>query len=86
MWQQATRSDAARAPSLHDRLGLLRNWSVVVDDGSHKPSDQLHTFLEIFPRVEPRGVHNIEDIETSFYARGYGRGYLYNWNMADEYK
>jgi hypothetical protein len=66
------------------RLATHRPWSVVIDDGSHKPTDQLVTFMEIFPRLVPRGVYIIEDIETNYWARGYGRGYLYNWNMKDE--
>ena len=60
------------------------SWSVVLDDGSHKPSDQLLTFMNIFPLLRPYGVYIIEDIQTSYFARGYGRGYLYNWNMKDE--
>ena len=66
------------------QLARQRSWTVVVDDGSHKPSDQLRTFMEFFPRLMPGGVYIIEDIETSYWARGYGRGFLYDWTMEDE--
>lgn len=66
------------------RLANYTDWSLVIDDGSHKPTDQLVTFMEFFPLLRPYGVYIIEDIQTSYFARGYGRGYLYNWNMLDE--
>ena len=43
----------------------------VVDDGSHVPEHQLLTFEVLFPKVEPGGVYIIEDIETSYWSKGY---------------
>ena len=75
--------DQSRRPDI-ERAAALRTWSVVIDDGSHKPAHQLETFMIFFPRLSSGGIYIIEDIETSFWARGRGRGYLYNWNMMDE--
>lgn len=67
------------------RVARLRNWSVVLDDGSHKPSHQLRTFREFFPRLPPGGVYIIEDIETNYWARASGMGLKpYGWTMSDE--
>ncbi len=35
---------------------------VVIDDGSHKPADQMKTFLSVWPRVLPGGLYFIEDL------------------------
>lgn len=70
----------AQVRQLADRM----TWTVVVDDGSHKPTDQLRSFMRFFPLLKPGGVYIIEDIETSYWARGYGRGFLYDWTMEDE--
>ncbi len=35
---------------------------VVIDDGSHKPADQMKTFLTVWPRVLPGGLYFIEDL------------------------
>lgn len=67
-------------------IGSMRPWSVILDDGSHKPTHQLNTFVALFPGLPPGGIYIIEDIETSYWARGKGRGHLlnYGWNMMDE--
>lgn len=67
-------------------LGAFRPWSVILDDGSHKPTHMLNTFVALFPGLPPGGIYILEDIETSYWARGKGRGHLitYHWNMRDE--
>jgi hypothetical protein len=36
-------------------------WDVMIDDGSHDPSDQLATFRNLFRYLRPGGVYAIED-------------------------
>ena len=71
-------------PSQLRQVAKLRNWTVVLDDGSHKPTHQLATFMTFFPLLRPGGVYIIEDVETSYWARRRGRGTLYGWSMRDE--
>ena len=66
------------------RVAALRDWTVVIDDGSHKPSHQLSTFITFFPRLTPGGVYIIEDVETNYWAFGRKESALYTWNMGDE--
>lgn len=35
---------------------------VVIDDGSHKPADQMRTFLEVWPLLLGGGLYIIEDL------------------------
>lgn len=71
-------------PAQLRRVAGLRPWTVVIDDGSHKPMHQLETFLEIFPRLLPGGVYIVEDIETNYWALGRKQSKLYGWDMGDE--
>ena len=40
---------------------------LVIDDGSHKSSDIIRTFLLIFPLVKPGGTYIIEDLHASYW-------------------
>jgi demethylmacrocin O-methyltransferase len=41
-----------------------------VDDGSHKPEDQLYTFFQVFPILKPGATYVIEDIaDESIFAK-----------------
>ena len=51
-------------------VAALREWDVVLDDGSHVPSHQLETFLAFFPQLRPGGIYIIEDIETNYWKEG----------------
>lgn len=56
--------------------GLRKNLSgtlfdIIIDDGSHRPMDQLSTLAQLFPLVRPGGYYVIEDISSSW-NRHYG--------------
>lgn len=61
----------------HDRLlevamrhgGMVKpaGISIVVDDGSHVPSDQERAFETLWPFVLPGGLYVIEDLHSSFF-------------------
>ncbi len=57
--------------------GELPRIDVLIDDGGHRMKQQIHTFEELFPRVEENGVYLCEDLHTSYWRRfggGYRRG------------
>jgi hypothetical protein len=48
---------------------------VLIDDGGHTMPQQVATFEELYPHVQPRGVYLCEDMHTSLIDE-YGGGYL----------
>ena len=61
-------ADQANASSLQRLVSSLgsRRFDVIIDDGSHKPLDQLNSFFLLFALVRPGGVYVIEDIGSSW--------------------
>ena len=58
---------------LYTLVDRLKPLHVIVDDGSHLWGDQIFTFEQLFPIVEPDGFYIIEDLHTSYwgsYAKG----------------
>jgi SAM-dependent methyltransferase len=47
---------------------------IVIDDGGHLMQQQITSFEELYPHVQPQGVYLCEDIHTSF-VPDYGGGY-----------
>ena len=47
---------------------------ILIDDGGHAMEQQIATFEELFPRVQPHGVYLCEDLHTSYWHR-WGGGY-----------
>lgn len=47
---------------------------ILIDDGGHTMTQQIVTFEELFPHVQPHGVYLCEDLHTS-YVEAYGGGY-----------
>ncbi len=50
---------------------------IVIDDGGHTMVQQITTFEELYPHVQPHGLYLCEDLHTSFLAPfggGYGKG------------
>ena len=47
---------------------------IVIDDGGHYMPQQIASFEELYPHVQPRGIYLCEDIHTS-YAPNYDGGY-----------
>ena len=57
-------TDPAVLTSIVDRFGAPL---VVVDDGSHRPSDIVATFEVLFPLLPDGAVYAIEDTQTSYW-------------------
>jgi SAM-dependent methyltransferase len=47
---------------------------ILIDDGGHTMKQQIATFEELFPHVQPYGVYLCEDLHTSYWRR-WGGGY-----------
>jgi FtsJ-like methyltransferase len=47
---------------------------ILIDDGGHTMQQQIRTFEELFPVVQPHGVYLCEDLCTSYW-REFGGGY-----------
>jgi SAM-dependent methyltransferase len=47
---------------------------IVIDDGGHQMPQQIASFEELYPHLQPRGVYLCEDIHTSF-LKDYNGGY-----------
>ena len=64
-------------------LGQISSGSVkddiIIDDGSHKVSDQWLSFRYLFKTLRPGGLYVIEDLHTSYWPR-FGGG-INNSNM-----
>ena len=39
------------------------NFDVIIDDGSHKPSDQIKSFEILWPMLSDGGLYIIEDVQ-----------------------
>jgi hypothetical protein len=52
------------------RLGTEHGpFDILIDDGSHRPSDVVASFHELFPQMADGGLYVIEDVQTSFWAK-----------------
>jgi hypothetical protein len=47
-------------------------FDVVIDDGSHICAHVIASFRALFPHLAEDGIYAIEDLQTSYWARGYG--------------
>lgn len=57
---------------------------IVIDDGSHRNSDQKLAFEILFPLISNNGMYIVEDLEHSYFWKSGGIPYLPNsfWNYA----
>ena len=49
------------------------SYDIVIDDGSHKSSDIIQTFCELFPGVKDGGIYIVEDLHAAYWC-DYGGG------------
>lgn len=72
-------SEIVTKPFLVDKHVVL-----VIDDGSHEPTHQLHSFNYLFSEIlMPGGVYIIEDIETSYWKDGVIYEYTIKYGYRD---
>jgi cephalosporin hydroxylase len=63
--------DRAFLRSLARKLGSV---DVLIEDGGHTATQQIHTFEEFWPYISDGGVFLIEDLHSSYWEK-YGGGY-----------
>jgi hypothetical protein len=54
--------------------GRVPHVDILIDDGGHTMQQQIATFEELYPHVQPHGIYVCEDVHTSFIS-AYGGGY-----------
>jgi methyltransferase family protein len=59
-------ADRAFLRSIADEVGPV---DVLIEDGGHRPPQQIATFEELYPRMAPDGCFLIEDLHTSYWPR-----------------
>ena len=59
---------------LRSLAGKLPKIDILIDDGGHTMAQQINTFEELFPHIDPNGVYLCEDLHTS-YKPEWGGGY-----------
>lgn len=42
---------------------------ILIDDGGHRPDQQIPTFEELYPTVAPDGVYLCEDLHTNYFEK-----------------
>jgi hypothetical protein len=66
--------DQADRGFLADLRGRVPHIDILIDDGGHTMLQQIATFEELYPHIQPHGIYLCEDVHTSFWAR-WGGGY-----------
>ena len=64
-------ADRGFLASLRERLPRI---DILIDDGGHTMEQQIASFEELYPHVQPEGVYLCEDLHTSFFPK-HGGGY-----------
>jgi hypothetical protein len=66
--------DQADRKFLQSLAAKIPRMDILLDDGGHTMKQQIHTFEELFPRIDPHGVYLCEDLHTSYW-RKWGGGH-----------
>lgn len=64
--------DAAHKNTFEEIQRIVKEFDVVIDDGSHTSHDIISTFLLFFPLVSEGGVYIVEDAHCSYWAEFQG--------------
>lgn len=59
---------------LRDVRAQIPPIDILIDDGGHTMEQQINTFEELYPHVQPNGVYLCEDVHSSYLAP-FGGGY-----------
>jgi hypothetical protein len=66
-----SQSDLAFMSSIVEKFGVP---DIVIDDGSHKPADQIASFEFLYPKMPKNSLYLLEDMHTNYWAE-YDAGY-----------
>ncbi len=59
---------------LRELVRTVPRIDILLDDGGHSMEQQIVTFEEVYPHIEPDGLYVCEDTHTSYWQK-YGGGY-----------
>ncbi len=51
---------------------LIGSPDIIIDDGGHRPEEQLDSLFALFPHLKDGGIYVIEDLQCSYLRRSYG--------------
>jgi hypothetical protein len=51
-----------------EKVGQTGAFDIIIDDGSHKNADIMNCFKYFFPRLAPRGLYVIEDMNVCYWG------------------
>ena len=60
--------DQADRGFLAELRARLPHIDIVIDDGGHTMVQQITTFEELYPHIQPSGIYLCEDVHTSYMA------------------
>jgi len=64
-------ADRAFLATIRERVPHI---DILIDDGGHRMDQQIATFEELYPHIQPNGIYLCEDMHTSLWAN-FGGGY-----------
>lgn len=75
-------ADRGFLATVRDRVPHI---DILIDDGGHTMTQQLATFEELYPHIQPDGIYLCEDMHTSLWPN-FGGGYLKNGTFLEHAK
>jgi hypothetical protein len=66
--------DQADRKFLQSLAARIPRMDILIDDGGHTMKQQIHTYEELFPHIDPHGVYLCEDLHSSYWPK-LGGGY-----------
>jgi len=63
--------DQSNITALENLVEEVGEFDLIIDDGSHRSSDQIISFEFLFPHLKSGGIYVIEDLHTSYW-QGFG--------------
>ncbi len=64
--------DQADRKFLKSLAARIPRIDILIDDGGHTMEQQINTFEELFPKVDPHGIYVCEDLHTSYWPEWQG--------------
>jgi len=72
------KGDQTDSALLGSLVKKVRNFDIIIDDGSHVNEHVLKTFEALFPALSENGIYVIEDTQTSYWPKYGGDSDLLN--------
>ena len=77
--------DAANKNNIHKILDVCQKFNIIIDDGSHKSSDVINSFINYFQILSDEGIYVVEDLHCSYWKE-YDGGLFYPYSSISFFK